>query len=432
MTEAGRKNDAGKARWDLVPWPALEQVVHVLTHAVTSGTYEADNWIRVPDARRRYWAALQRHLTHWHRGDHVDADSGLPHLAHAACCALFLLALDMGIESSEPSRRDTDVPPPLSDEWDPSGDEPPPVKLPEGMRWQRGRANYWTVEGVEGVLVGLVLRAYDEQSWLSRVCFGADANHPSAIEACQAVATQLATRHEKHVPFDEWAEARNRESETATHPCDHWWYEECECKGACSCHWKQRDVGAPQPPPPPPSDDWDPAGEDPPPVDLPNGLRWKRDPDAWNVLDERQDVVVGYASPAVKSSEQSSKWFFNVLLKGGGESRTLGSALKACQFLSKTLLILWRSPVWDPAGEEPPPVELPDGMRWERDEGDVDPDWDVWRGNRRLGYVTSYPQWRVEAGVGPPVTCATVLDGCRDLAARLSIAVTLGEPWVVE
>lgn len=26
-----------------------------------------------------------------------------------------------------------------------------------------------------------------------------------------------------------------------SHPCTHWSYKECMCKGACTCHWRQND-----------------------------------------------------------------------------------------------------------------------------------------------------------------------------------------------
>lgn len=85
----GRKDDAGKLRYDLLPVAPLRAVVGVLTHG--AARYGADNWRAVPDAPRRYYAAAMRHLEAWRAGDELDPDSGLPHLAHAACSVLFLL-----------------------------------------------------------------------------------------------------------------------------------------------------------------------------------------------------------------------------------------------------------------------------------------------------------------------------------------------------
>lgn len=88
MTE-GRKNDAGKPRWDLIPYDALGSVVDVLTYGASK--YGAWNWTRVPESRDRYFAAAMRHLVAWRSGEANDPESGLPHLAHAACCVLFLI-----------------------------------------------------------------------------------------------------------------------------------------------------------------------------------------------------------------------------------------------------------------------------------------------------------------------------------------------------
>ena len=88
----GRKADKGKPRWSLLPRGAVKQVIDVLEFGAQK--YAPGNWKRVPDARTRYYDALHRHVEAWWRGEKVDPDSGLPHLAHAACCVLFLLWFD--------------------------------------------------------------------------------------------------------------------------------------------------------------------------------------------------------------------------------------------------------------------------------------------------------------------------------------------------
>jgi hypothetical protein len=88
-TEEGRKDDLGKLRWDLLLWPEIEQVVAVLTYGAKR--YDADNWQKVPSPVRRYSAAAYRHLVEWEKGNMVDKESGLPHLAHAATNLLFLM-----------------------------------------------------------------------------------------------------------------------------------------------------------------------------------------------------------------------------------------------------------------------------------------------------------------------------------------------------
>ena len=88
-SQEGRKADAGKPRLSLLPWRAVQQIVSVLEFGAAK--YGADNWQRVPEARQRYFDATMRHLLAWWDGERIDAESGLPHLAHAGCCILFLL-----------------------------------------------------------------------------------------------------------------------------------------------------------------------------------------------------------------------------------------------------------------------------------------------------------------------------------------------------
>ena len=92
----GRKDDAEKMRMDLLPWRALESIAAVLTYGAQR--YGDDNWHRVLEPNRRYFAAALRHLGAWRLGQKNDPDTGLPHLAHAACCVLFLLSLLVGFD----------------------------------------------------------------------------------------------------------------------------------------------------------------------------------------------------------------------------------------------------------------------------------------------------------------------------------------------
>ena len=88
----GIKHDEGKLRFDLIPPEPLEDVVRVLMFGAKK--YGPHNWHRVHDAKRRYLAAAFRHL--WARlcGHAVDSESGLPHLAHAICCLMFVEEFD--------------------------------------------------------------------------------------------------------------------------------------------------------------------------------------------------------------------------------------------------------------------------------------------------------------------------------------------------
>lgn len=90
---AGVKYDGGKVRLDLLPTDALEEVAGVMTAALQK--YEAENWRKGLAFSRLYGAAL-RHLFAWWRGEDLDLEYGLSHLAHATCCLLFMLAAEKG------------------------------------------------------------------------------------------------------------------------------------------------------------------------------------------------------------------------------------------------------------------------------------------------------------------------------------------------
>jgi len=74
---------------------------------------------------------------------------------------------------------------------------------------------------------------------------------------------------------------------------------------------------------------------------------------------------------------------------------------------------------WDPNGTTPPPVELPDGMRWERDLGG----WDVVCGREWKGCVTNnwdrryYACWKDCRVIAD---CDTALEACQALAVALN------------
>jgi hypothetical protein len=88
----GAKYDSGKDPWNLLPWAGTRAIVQVLAYGAQK--YAPGNWRKVPDARSRYFAAALRHLVAWHLGESTDPESGLPHLAHAGACILFLLETD--------------------------------------------------------------------------------------------------------------------------------------------------------------------------------------------------------------------------------------------------------------------------------------------------------------------------------------------------
>lgn len=87
----GHKADAGKLGYHLLPSDAIEEVVKVLDFGAAK--YSERNWERGMRFSRPF-SAMMRHMWAWWRGEDKDPESGLSHLAHAACCVLFLLAYE--------------------------------------------------------------------------------------------------------------------------------------------------------------------------------------------------------------------------------------------------------------------------------------------------------------------------------------------------
>ncbi|MBS1170601.1 MAG: hypothetical protein H6R01_1519 [Burkholderiaceae bacterium] len=90
---AGQKFDSGKRRWSLLPAGSVEEAVDVLE--IGAAKYSEDNWQRVPNPRTRYYNALMRHINAWWTGEQKDPETGKHHLAHAICCAMFLIWFDI-------------------------------------------------------------------------------------------------------------------------------------------------------------------------------------------------------------------------------------------------------------------------------------------------------------------------------------------------
>jgi hypothetical protein len=75
----GLKYDLTKPRWEVLTFGAKK--------------YQTNSWQKV-EPKERYFAACLRHLTAWQKGEQLDQESHLPHLAHALCCLMFLLWKD--------------------------------------------------------------------------------------------------------------------------------------------------------------------------------------------------------------------------------------------------------------------------------------------------------------------------------------------------
>lgn len=88
----GMKHDQGKPRYDLLPAIAIDELAKILTFGAEK--YEPNSWQLVDNGLERYRAALLRHTFAIQRGELIDPESGLPHSAHAMCCAAFICELE--------------------------------------------------------------------------------------------------------------------------------------------------------------------------------------------------------------------------------------------------------------------------------------------------------------------------------------------------
>lgn len=96
MQELGNKHDQGKLLFGCFTQglaSVIKGVVAVLTYGAMK--YKRDSWQQVPNARERYMDALDRHLNSMNMGEIKDQESGLPHIFHVICNAMFVAHFDL-------------------------------------------------------------------------------------------------------------------------------------------------------------------------------------------------------------------------------------------------------------------------------------------------------------------------------------------------
>lgn len=136
VSGAGKKHDAGKPRYDLLPPRATRAYVDVLTYGAAK--YTANGWRKVVGWRWRYMRAGLTHafgyLAGRLRGEPVplDSETGLPELAHAMCCISFVLDNDLALAAGASGVPDGDAPAPIESQVGPSApvEAPPATTLP--------------------------------------------------------------------------------------------------------------------------------------------------------------------------------------------------------------------------------------------------------------------------------------------------------------
>jgi hypothetical protein len=92
MDSKGMKHDEGKPPLDLLDRIALVETARVMAHGAKK--YNAFNW-RKGLTQRQTCAAALRHIYQHLDGEDLDTESGLLHLAHAACEVMFAIRMLM-------------------------------------------------------------------------------------------------------------------------------------------------------------------------------------------------------------------------------------------------------------------------------------------------------------------------------------------------
>ena len=106
MTASGIKYDGEKPKMNLLPPKAIVEISKVLTFGAEK--YDAENWRKLDDLQNRYTAGALRHIFAHMDGEELDSETNLSHLAHAMCCLLFKLEIELEERTKEEEPRKTD------------------------------------------------------------------------------------------------------------------------------------------------------------------------------------------------------------------------------------------------------------------------------------------------------------------------------------
>ncbi len=104
----GIKYDGEKPMMHLLPPKAINEVAKVLTFGAQK--YDEENWRKLDNLQSRYSSGALRHIFAHIDSETLDTESGLSHLAHAICCLLFKLEIELeDAKSKEEEPRESDV-----------------------------------------------------------------------------------------------------------------------------------------------------------------------------------------------------------------------------------------------------------------------------------------------------------------------------------
>jgi len=99
MSDEGRKFDSEKPKMYLLPPKATVEVAKVLTFGAQK--YDEDNWRYLDNLQNRYSGGALRHIFAHLDGELKDEETNYSHLAHAICCLMFKLELELENGKSE-------------------------------------------------------------------------------------------------------------------------------------------------------------------------------------------------------------------------------------------------------------------------------------------------------------------------------------------
>ena len=100
----GKKFDNEKPKMYLLPPKALIEVSKVLTFGAQK--YDEENWRKLDNLQNRYTGGALRHLFAHMDGELNDPETNYSHLAHAICCLLFKLEIELEKDSKEEGLRE--------------------------------------------------------------------------------------------------------------------------------------------------------------------------------------------------------------------------------------------------------------------------------------------------------------------------------------
>ena len=103
----GKKFDSNKPRMDLLPPKAILETAKVLSFGAQK--YDPENWRLLDNLQSRYTAGALRHIFAHMDGEELDSETNLSHLAHAMCCLLFKLEIELEERTKEEEPREADT-----------------------------------------------------------------------------------------------------------------------------------------------------------------------------------------------------------------------------------------------------------------------------------------------------------------------------------